>query len=136
MLGPAHANWVFVRVSGQEINTPVIVGSTHLPVGAASPLAKRQLAVDLGRLTASYPDAPLMLMGDFNLDLNQLQRLTADWPGICQVAKNEGDLPTVRCVDHVCLRSSEALSSALPRSRCSKTGTLATTVQQSMRHQP
>jgi hypothetical protein len=53
VVGPAHSNWVFVRVSGQEINTPIIIGSACLPVGAASRLAKRQFAVDIGRLTAS-----------------------------------------------------------------------------------
>ena len=122
VVGPSHSNWVFVRVSGQEINTPIIIGSVYLPVGIASRLVKRQLAVDLGRLTAEYPDTPLILMGNFNLDLPQLQRLTTDWPGIYQVAKNEGDLSTVRrtggrCVDHICMRTSAACSSALPRSK-------------------
>jgi hypothetical protein len=55
VVGPAHSNWVFVRVLGQEINTLIIIGSVYLPVGAASQLAKRQFAVDIARLTASAP---------------------------------------------------------------------------------
>jgi exonuclease III len=123
VVGPSHSNWVFVRVSGQAISTPMIVASVYIPVaGPASRLAKRQLAVDLGRLTAEYPDTPLVLMGDFNMDILQLQQQTMYWPGMYQVARNHGDLPTVRrtggrCVDHICLRTSEVLASVLPRSK-------------------
>jgi hypothetical protein len=61
-------------------------------------------------------------MGDFNRDLEQLQRLSRDWPGIFQISKNAGDLPTVRrvggqTVDHVCLRGCETVLEALPCSR-------------------
>jgi hypothetical protein len=35
-------------------------------------------------------------MGDFNLDLEQLQRLSRDWPGIFQISRNDGDRPTVK----------------------------------------
>jgi hypothetical protein len=36
-VGPAHANWVFVRVSGQEIVNPTIIGSVHRPAAATDP---------------------------------------------------------------------------------------------------
>ncbi len=96
VVGPAHSNWVFVRVSGQEISTPTIIGSIYLPHGAASRPTQNQLAADLVRLTNGYPDTPLVLMGDFNLDLEQLQRLSRDWPGIFQISRNDGDRPTVK----------------------------------------
>jgi exonuclease III len=122
VVGPAHSNWVFVRVSGQEISTPTIIGSIYLPHGAASRPTQNQLAADLVGLTNGYPDTPLVLMGDFNLDLEQLQRLLRDWPGIFQISWNDGDLPTVSrqggpTVDHICLRGCTTLNEALPRSR-------------------
>jgi exonuclease III len=47
-VGPAHANWVFVRVSGQEIANPTIIGSVYLPHGPTSRQTQTQLASDLG----------------------------------------------------------------------------------------
>ncbi len=47
-VGPAHANWVFVRVSGQEIVNPTIIGSVYLPHGPTSRQTQTQLASDLG----------------------------------------------------------------------------------------
>jgi hypothetical protein len=121
-VGPAHSNWVFVRISGQAMACPLIIGSVYLPHGAASRPTKTQLASDLMRLTTEYPDTPLLLMGDFNLDVEQLQRLSRDWPGIFQISRNEGDLPTVRrtggrTVDHVCFRACDQVAELMPLSR-------------------
>jgi exonuclease III len=121
-VGPAHSNWLFVRVSGQAIATPTIIGSVYLPHGAASRPTQTQLAADLLRLTTEFPSTPLLLMGDFNLDIEQLQHLSNEWPGAYQIARNEGDLPTVRrtggrSIDHICLLACDDTAEALPLSR-------------------
>jgi hypothetical protein len=64
-------------------------------------------------------------MGDFNLDLAQLQRLSSEWPGIFQITKADGDLATVRrnggrTIDYICVRQpgyDTGFAEALP---CSK----------------
>jgi hypothetical protein len=134
VVGPTHSNWVFVRLSGQEILTPTIIGSIYLPHGAASRPTQTQLAADLVRLTNGYPDTPLVIMGDFNLDLEQLQRLSRDWPGIFQISWNDGVLPTVRRTGgSVAARRFWKL---YPAPVCSGTGISVTTTQWSTASQP
>jgi hypothetical protein len=122
VVGPAHSNWTFVRVSGQEIATTTIVGSVYLPLQAARVPAREQLAVDLARLTNEFQETPLVLMGDFNMTHCQLQTLSASWNGVFEVAKKVGDLPTYRkpggrTVNHICLRSSTLVPEMLPLSK-------------------
>jgi len=111
LVGRASPYWLFVRIMGGDLKAPMIIGTIYVPVrrhGAARRAAKRGVAAVIATLRIKFPDDPIILMGDFNETLQDLQNTMAAWPVPLTVLSNEGNAPTTRgrsgsarCIDHI-----------------------------------
>jgi hypothetical protein len=107
-VGPAFPHWVFGKLTGSTLASPLIVGSVYLPHNDLRQRVRNQLSTALLKIHTEYPDCAILLMGDLNENLVGAQRLARSWPGTFEILSNAGDVPTVRrdsgrTVDHLCL---------------------------------
>jgi exonuclease III len=104
--------WVFARLTGKSLSRPVLVGCAYVPHRADRQHVLMHLPVQVSQLQEEYLDDPIILMGDFNMDLHETQLQTANWPVPLQVLANYGNVPTRRAtssrlgrtVDHIAFR--------------------------------
>jgi len=66
--------WLFVKVHGGNLSTPLIVGTVYVP-----PIQQRGRIFNilpgvLEELKAEYPSIPILLAGDYNMPLHSLQQ--------------------------------------------------------------
>ena len=103
-VGRSSPYWVFARILGSTLAKPVIVGTVYIPhVHRREALEKLPLAV--ASLRAKYPEDPLVLMGDWNSDLHDVQGEVSHWPTPVRVVPNRGHKATRaqgdRTIDHI-----------------------------------
>jgi hypothetical protein len=106
-VGPGSPHWVFGKLTGSTLASPLIVGSVYLPHNDLRQRVRIQLSTALVKIHTEFPDCAILLMGDLNENLVGAQRLARAWPGTFEVLRNEGEAPTVRrdsgrTVDHMC----------------------------------
>jgi hypothetical protein len=107
-VGPGSPHWVFGKLTGSRLTSPLIVGSVYLPHNDQRQRVRTQLCTALVKIHTKFPNCAILLMGDLNKTLVGAQRLASTWPGTFKILKNAGDVPTVqrasgRTVDHICL---------------------------------
>ena len=104
-IGQASPFWLFVKVSGGDLTTPFIIGTVYVPHGLHRGRVLTLLPTILGRIDTEHRGIPLVLCGDFNMELHALQLVTARWETPLRVLDNEGSVPTrvgqhARQIDH------------------------------------
>ena len=82
VVGESSPFFVMARISGRGISQPVIVGSVYIPHDRHA-RAQELLMAQVHRITVEYPNDPVILMGDWNMDAQQLHRFLEDWPIQC-----------------------------------------------------
>ena len=108
-VGRASPFWLFVRVSGGDLVSPLIVGTVYVPPRNERRRIFQHLPTVLGEIREEHPDLPIMMMGDFNMELHELQLEMSTWPVALVAMDNEGSKPTrpgdrARQVDHFVYR--------------------------------
>jgi exonuclease III len=102
--------FIFGRVCGVPLPCPMIFGSVYIPcAGDARKLALTDLSTELEFLRHRFPDTPLVLVGDFNHDENELdRRLNRFGSGMIRVRGSGSMLsthckgkPRGRAIDHI-----------------------------------
>lgn len=120
-VGRASPYWVFVRLFGAGLVNPVIVGSVYVPHRAGRNHVLTTLPLEIGRLKQAYPEDPVIVLGDWNLDLEEVQRETASWPYPAHTLANLGLVPTRRrgdrTIDHISYWGAPALGGVIPPPR-------------------
>ena len=79
-VGTPASNWIFVRVFGNSLPNPVIVGSVYIPTARKSDFF-RGLALAIKGLHEKYPATPIILGGDWNSKVSVITRWiqSNDW---------------------------------------------------------
>ena len=120
-VGRASPYWVFVRLFGAGLAHPVIVGSIYVPHRAGRNHVLTTLPLEIGRLKQAHPDDPVIVLGDWNLDLDEVQRETTMWPYPAHTLANLGLVPTRRrggrTIDHISYWGTPAMGGAIPPPR-------------------
>ena len=103
VVGPASPYWLLTRIMGGSLRAPMIVGTVYVPRRQ-----RRQVLHSLGAaistLKTKYPNDAIVLVGDFNRLVHQLQTTLANWPVPLQVLPRHNDAPTHRrgrAIDHI-----------------------------------
>ena len=109
--GRASPFWLFVRVNGGDLTQPFIVGTVYIPLRLNCAQIFRLLPGTLASLEAAHLDIPVVLTGDFNMELHSLQLEMSSWPTPFQAMDNEGSKATrhgahARQIDHFACRGS------------------------------
>ena len=79
-VGRATPYWTFGRMYGATLRKPVIVGTIYVPCRADRRKVLRGIPRALEALHVEYPDDPIILLGDFNMNFTELQLQMATWP--------------------------------------------------------
>lgn len=121
-IGSASPYWVFARLYGASLTRPTIVGTVYVPCRTGRNHVLSRLPLAIAELRAQYPNDPLILTGDWNADLDEVQREVATWTHPVHTLANYGHRPTRRrgnrVVDHISYWGSPAdLDSAPPTPR-------------------
>ncbi len=78
VIGTPNAWMVFVRIFGDDLDQPHIIGSVYLP-GRESREAKIRLQAEVASLKGKFPRDPIIVMGDYNQEKRQLSRVLRAW---------------------------------------------------------
>jgi exonuclease III len=117
-VGKASPYWVFARIYGRHLAQPILVGSVYVPHQHHRRRVLSALPLTVASLKADFPDDPLILMGDFNMELQDVQREMTTWPYPCQALANYGRTPTRRrgrtAIDHIAYWGHPAMGQVLP----------------------
>ena len=104
-VGQASPYWVFARIYGCNLAQPILVGSVYVPHQRHRRRVLSALPLAVAGLKADYPEDPMILVGDFNMELQDVQREMTTWPYPCQALANYGQVPTRRrgrtAIDHI-----------------------------------
>lgn len=103
-VGPASPSWIFVRVMGGNLRKPLVVGTAYVPSQRGGQPVLHGLARAVSSIRGRHPDDVIVLVGDFNRSLAELQRITSGWPIPLSVLPNRGNVPTHsrgRAIDHI-----------------------------------
>ena len=79
VVGTPNAWMVFVRIFGDELDQPHILGSVYLPCREARE-AKILLRAEVANLKGKFPRDPIIMLGDYNLEKRQLLQVIREWP--------------------------------------------------------
>ena len=104
-VGRASPFWLFVRVSGGDLTEPFIIGTVYVPPRHNRAQIFRLLPGALASIEAAHPGIPVVLTGDFNMELHTLQLEMTSWPTPFQAMDNKGSKATrngarARQIDH------------------------------------
>jgi hypothetical protein len=95
-VGKATPFWTFARVYGATLLSPIIVGTLYVPCRAFRRRVLRALPRALDALHREFPNDPIVLMGDFNMSMTELQVQMGSWELPFRVLPNRGGAPTRR----------------------------------------
>ena len=106
-VGRASPYWLFVRVYGATLRQPFIFGTVYVPNRLERRRVLDALPLYIDSLHEEFPNDALILTGDFNMELHELQQAITTWPVRPTVLPNEGNVPTRygpngRAIDHIC----------------------------------
>jgi len=96
-VGKATPFWTFVRVFGATLLCPTIVGTIYVPCRRYRNQVLRALPKALDGLHREFPGDPLVLMGDFNMHMTELQVQLAGCQQPFRVLPIQGGASTRRC---------------------------------------
>ena len=71
-VGKSPPFWTFVQVFGSTLLTPLIVGSIYVPCCVDRKQVLRALPRALAGLHREFPEDPIVMMGDFNMQMRDL----------------------------------------------------------------
>ena len=104
-VGRTSPYWVFARLFGATLPSPILVGTVYVPHRAGRHHVLTQLPLTVASLREEFPQDPLILTGDWNMDLHEVQTETVTWPVPLHTLANYGNTPTRRnsdrTVDHI-----------------------------------
>ena len=95
-VGKATPFWTFARVYGATLLSPLIVGTVYVPCRVARRRVLRALPAALDALHREFPDDPIVMMGDFNMTMTELQTQMGSWDLPFRVLPIRGGAPTRR----------------------------------------
>ena len=95
-VGKSTPFWTFVRVFGSTLLTPLIVGSIYVPCRVDRKRVLRALPRALEGLHREFPEDPIVMMGDFNMQMRDLQIQLALCPRPFRVLPIQGGAATRR----------------------------------------
>ena len=78
-VGKATPFWTFARVYGATLLRPILVGTIYVPCRADRIRVLRALPRALDALHREFPEDPIVMMGDFNMKMTELQILMGPW---------------------------------------------------------
>lgn len=85
---------MFVRLYGATLTSPTLVGTVYVPHRQGRRTVLSRLPQEIASLKEEFPGDPLILMGDFNMELHDIQQEMARWPIPLQALANYGGTPT------------------------------------------
>lgn len=95
-VGKATPYWTFARVYGATLLSPLIVGTIYVPCRVERHRVLRALPGALAALHREFPNDPIVLMGDFNMTMTELQLQMGSWDLPFRVLPIRGGGPTRR----------------------------------------
>ena len=95
-VGKATPYWTFARVYGATLLSPLIVGTIYIPCRVERRRVLRALPGALAALHREFPDDPIVMMGDFNMTMTDLQLQMGLWDLPFRVLPIRGGGPTRR----------------------------------------
>lgn len=95
-VGKATPYWTFARVYGANLLSPLIVGTIYIPCRVERRRVLRALPGALAALHREFPDDPIVMMGDFNMNMTELQLQMGLWDLPFRVLPTRGGGPTRR----------------------------------------
>lgn len=102
VVGKSSPWFVLVRIYSKFLRQPHILGSVYIPHGRDKPQALELLGQQVRTIRTAYPAQPLILMGDWNMDQVQTQKILNEWNCGLVVAPNmRNTRVNGRCVDHI-----------------------------------
>ena len=124
-VGRSSLFWIFARVHGGGLKTPVIIGTVYVPHREDRARVLTGLPQAIEHLSDEYREEPIILTGDFNMELHELQLKMANWPCPLQALGNRGSVPTrrnrggvtARTIDHIAFRGTLGPGCHPPRPR-------------------
>ena len=102
-VGRSSPYWVFARIYGATLTTAVIMGKMYIPHCHRNE-ALTKLPIVVASLRNSYPEDPIILMGEWNSDIHNIQGEVNHWPTPMRVVPNKGNQATHNqgcTIDHI-----------------------------------
>jgi RNase P protein component len=111
-VGAASPYWVFARLYGASLSSPILVGTIYVPNREGRNTVLTKLPLEIARLKQEFPEDPMIVMGDWNMSLEEVQREVVRWPVPVHPLANHGLVSTRRlsdkAIDHIAYRGTTA----------------------------
>ena len=69
-IGRVSLFWLFVKVSGGDLEHTIIIGTVYVPVWLECAHIFQLLSGTMKKIQEEHPDVPVVLTGDFNMELH------------------------------------------------------------------
>ena len=120
-VGNPSPYWVFARLYGASLAHPIVVGTVYVPCRAGRHRVLTRLPLEIAHLRQQFPEDPLILVGDWNMDLEDVQREVVNWPHPVHPLANHGLTPTRprggRVIDHIAYWGATDAAALVPAPR-------------------